>query len=57
LKGVARLRERRGGKFQIVNLGGLRIRRGDELTAWIEERRQAGIVGFPHLARRVRRDA
>jgi hypothetical protein len=46
LKGVARLRERRGGKFQIVNLGGLRIRRGDELTAWIEERRQAGIVGF-----------
>jgi hypothetical protein len=46
LKGVVRLRERRGGKFQIVNLGGLRIRRGDELTAWIEERRQAGIVGF-----------
>ena len=46
LKGVARLRERRGGKFQIVNLGGLRIRRGDELTAWIEQRRQAGIVGF-----------
>ena len=46
LKGVARLRERRGGKFQIVNLGGLRIRRGDELVAWIEERREAGIVGF-----------
>jgi hypothetical protein len=46
LKGVARLRERRGGKFQIVNLGGLRIRRGDELIAWIEERQQAGIIGF-----------
>jgi hypothetical protein len=46
LKGFARLRERRGGKFQIINLGGLRIRRGDELIAWIEERRQAGIVGF-----------
>jgi hypothetical protein len=46
LKGVARLRERRGGKYQMVNLGGLRIRRGDELIAWIEERRQAGIVGF-----------
>jgi hypothetical protein len=30
----------------MVNLGGLRIRRGDELIAWIEERRQAGIVGF-----------
>jgi len=46
LKGVARLRERRGGKFHIVNLGGLRIRRGDELDEWIEERRAAGIVGF-----------
>ena len=46
LKGVARLRERRGGEFQILNLGGLRIRRGDELIAWLEERRTAGIVGF-----------
>ena len=46
LHGVARLRARRGGKFQILNLGGLRIRRGGELTAWIEERRSAGIVGF-----------
>src|ERR1700744_6546991 len=26
LKGVARLRERRGDKFKILNLGGLRIR-------------------------------
>jgi hypothetical protein len=46
LKGVARLRERRGGKFRIVNLGGLRIRRGDELVSWLEERRDAGIVGL-----------
>jgi hypothetical protein len=46
LKGVARLRERRGGKFRYVNLGGLRIRRGDELIGWIEERQAAGIAGF-----------
>jgi hypothetical protein len=46
LKGVARLRARRGGKFQILNLGGIRIRRGDALTAWVEERQAAGIVGF-----------
>ncbi|HEY1797115.1 MAG TPA: radical SAM protein [Stellaceae bacterium] len=46
LKGVARLRERRGGKLQVINLGGLRIRRGDELEDWIEERRAAGVVGF-----------
>src|SRR5271156_1532372 len=46
LKGVARLRARRGAKFQILNLGGLRIRRGDELAAWLEERRAAGIVGL-----------
>jgi hypothetical protein len=46
LKGVARLRARRGGKFQILNLGGLRIRRGGELTAWLEERKSAGIIGF-----------
>jgi hypothetical protein len=46
LKGVARLRERRGGKFQIVNLGGLRIRSGDALVEWLEERCAAGITGF-----------
>src|ERR1700691_4442353 len=46
LRGVARLRARRGGKFQILNLGGLRIRRDDALTAWLEERHAAGIIGF-----------
>jgi hypothetical protein len=46
LQGVARLHARRGGKFRTVNLGGLRVRRGDELIDWIEERRAAGIVGF-----------
>ena len=46
LKGVARLHARRGAKFQMLNLGGLRMRRGDELIAWLEERRAAGIVGF-----------
>ena len=46
LNGVARLRERRGAKFRFVNLGGLRIRRGDELAEWIAERCAAGIIGF-----------
>lgn len=46
LKGVTRLRARRGAKFQILNLGGLRIRRGDALTDWLEERQAAGIAGF-----------
>jgi hypothetical protein len=46
LRGVARLHARRGSKFRTVNLGGLRIRRGDELVDWIEERRTAGIGGF-----------
>jgi hypothetical protein len=46
LEGVARLRARRGGKFQILNLGGLRIRQGDTLTAWLDERQAAGIIGF-----------
>jgi hypothetical protein len=46
VKGVARLYARRGAKFQILNLGGLRIRQGDELIEWLEERRVAGIVGF-----------
>src|SRR5580704_13007135 len=50
LKGVARLHARRGAKFQMLNLGGLRMRRGDELIAWLEERRAAGIVGF-HTSR------
>jgi hypothetical protein len=46
LKGIARLRERRGAKFRILNLGGLRVRRGEALTAWLEERQAAGIIGF-----------
>jgi len=46
LKGIARLRERRGAKFRILNLGGLRIRRGEELVSWLQERCAAGIVGF-----------
>ena len=46
LQGVARLRERRGGNFRVVNLGGLRIRRGAELIDWLEERRSAGITGL-----------
>jgi hypothetical protein len=46
LQGIARLRERRGAKFRILNLGGLRIRRGDELTTWLAERQDAGIVGL-----------
>jgi hypothetical protein len=46
LRGVARLHARRGSKFQILNLGGLRIRRGDALTEWLEERQASGIVGF-----------
>jgi hypothetical protein len=33
-------------KFRVLNLGGLRLRRGDELTAWLEERQDAGIVGL-----------
>jgi hypothetical protein len=45
LKGVARLRARRGAKFQILNLGGLRIRSDDTLVEWLEERRAAGIEG------------
>ena len=46
LKGIGRLRERRGAKFRILNLGGLRIRRGEELAAWLQERRNAGIIGL-----------
>jgi hypothetical protein len=40
LRGVARLRERRGAKFRFVNLGGLRIRRA------VEERQAFGVIGF-----------
>jgi hypothetical protein len=46
LKGLVRLRERRGAKFRIVNLGGLRVRRDEELITWLEQRRDAGIVGL-----------
>jgi hypothetical protein len=46
LKGVARLHARRGAKFQTLNLGGLRLRQGDELIEWLEERRAAGIASL-----------
>ncbi|HUB94293.1 MAG TPA: hypothetical protein VL993_00160 [Stellaceae bacterium] len=46
LHGVGRLRARRGGRFQILNLGGIRMRRDEALVAWIEERQAAGITGF-----------
>jgi hypothetical protein len=46
LKGMARLRSRRGGKFQILNLGGLRIRERKALAPWLEERQAAGIIGL-----------
>jgi hypothetical protein len=44
LKGMARLRERRGAKFSMLNLGGIRMRHGDDLAAWLQERRSAGVV-------------
>jgi hypothetical protein len=46
LRGIARLRARRGGRFEILNLGGLRVRSDEALTVWLEERRSAGIIGF-----------
>jgi hypothetical protein len=46
LKGVGRLRARRGTAFQILNLGGLRIRHPDALKVWLDERQASGIVGF-----------
>ena len=46
LKGVGRLRARRGGRFEILNLGGLRIRDTGALRVWMDERQAAGIVGF-----------
>ena len=49
LKGVARLRERRGGKFQILNLGGLRIRGGDELVV-ARRAKSSGHRWFSRLA-------
>src|SRR5262245_2042831 len=45
LKGVGRLRARRGGKLEILNLGGLRVRNADELKTWMNDRQAAGIVG------------
>lgn len=46
LQGVGRLRARRGRLLEVLNLGGLRIRDAEALTAWIDERRAAGIAGF-----------
>jgi hypothetical protein len=46
LKGVACLRERRGAKFRMLNLGGLRIRSGDALVSWLDQRQAAGIAGL-----------
>jgi hypothetical protein len=46
LQGVARLHARRGARFQTLNLGGLRIRSGETLIEWLDERRAAGITGF-----------
>ena len=45
LQGVARLHARRGARFQTINLGGLRLRSGNALIEWFEERRAAGITG------------
>lgn len=36
LQGLARLRAHRGDVFETLNLGGLRIRRGEELSVWLE---------------------
>jgi hypothetical protein len=46
LKGVARLRARRGNPFEIMNLGGSRMRDAEALKVWLDERQAAGIVGF-----------
>ncbi len=46
LEGVRRLRARRGNPFEILNLGGLRIREPEALKIWLDERQAAGIVGF-----------
>jgi hypothetical protein len=44
--GLRRLRARRGRSFDIVNLGGLRLRDAGQLESWMDERQAAGIVGF-----------
>jgi hypothetical protein len=46
LRAVRRLRARRGNPFEILNLGGLRLRDADALKVWLDERQAAGIVGF-----------
>jgi hypothetical protein len=46
LQGVARLHARRGATFQTLNLGGLRLRRSDEVAGWLDERQAVGITGF-----------
>jgi hypothetical protein len=46
LKGIGRLRARRGSTFQMLNLGGLRVRGKEALNAWLDERQAAGILGF-----------
>ncbi len=46
LQGVARLHARCGARFQTLNLGGLRIRSGEALIEWLEDRRASGITGF-----------
>src|SRR5262249_44619297 len=40
------IRARRGAKFEIMNLGGLRLRNQDTLEVWLDERQAAGITGF-----------
>src|ERR1700683_4417254 len=57
LKGVARLHARRRAKFQILNLGGLRMRRGDELIAWLGGTRSGWHRGLPYLDCGLRRNA
>jgi hypothetical protein len=46
VKSVGRLHARRGSKFLTVNLGGLRVRQGDELNDWLAERQAVGITGL-----------
>jgi hypothetical protein len=46
LEGVRRLRARRGRAFEILNLGGLRLRDAEALQTWMDERQGAGITGF-----------
>src|SRR5262249_52421502 len=41
-----RLRARRGSAFEILNLGGLRIRDAASLSDWMDARQAAGIIGF-----------